>query len=88
MNEVMIYGCSVFGDSNLGGSGGGYNIGIGKSQLPLFALNPKMINTRQTFWLRDVVSDAFFAGVHSGGYAYRHYASNAFGVRPAFSIKS
>lgn len=86
MNEVMIYGCSVFGDSNLGGSGGGYNIGMGKSQLPLFALNPKMINTRQTFWLRDVVSAAYFAHVNDNGLASNYYASYAFGVRPAFSI--
>ena len=86
MNEVMIYGCSVFGDSNLGGSGGGYNIGIGKSQLPLFALNPKMINTRQTFWLRDVVSAAYFAYVHDGGFAGNGSASSVRGVRPAFSI--
>lgn len=86
MNEVMIYGCSIWGDSNLGGSGGGYNIGIGKSQLPLFALNPKMINTRQTFWLRDVVSAAAFAGVSNIGAASYHDASHAYGVRPDFSI--
>jgi hypothetical protein len=86
MNEVMIYGCSVFGDTNLGGSGGGHNIGVGKSQLPLFALNPKMINTRQSFWLRDVVSAAFFAFVAGNGYAVYAYASGALGVRPAFSI--
>ena len=86
MNEVMIYGCSIWGDSNLGGSGGGYNIGIGKSQLPLFALNPKMINTRQTFWLRDVVSAAFFARVSNHGVAGNSNASGAIGVRPAFSI--
>ena len=86
MNEVMIYGCSAFVDSNLGGSGGGYNIGIGKSQLPLFALNPKMINTRQTFWLRDVVSAARFAAAYAGGNAYSSNASGAYGVRPAFSI--
>ena len=86
MNEVMLYGCSVFGDSDLGGSGGGYNIGVGKSQLPLFVLNPKMINTRQALWLRDVVSAALFALVSSFGDASLYYASFAFGVRPAFSI--
>jgi len=86
MNEVMIYGCSVFGDSNLGGSGGGFNIGVGKSQLPLFALNPKLINTRQSFWLRDVASAALFAFVNSNGSASCNTASSALGVRPAFSI--
>lgn len=86
MNEVMIYGCSVFGDTNLGGAGGGFNIGVGKSQLPLFALNPKMINTRQSFWLRDVVSAAHFAYVNFHGGAFYGFASLAVGVRPAFSI--
>ena len=86
MNEVMLYGCSVFGDSNLGGSGGGYNIGVGKSQLPLFVLNPKMINTRQSLWLRDVVSAARFAVVAGYGLADYASASSALGVRPAFSI--
>ena len=86
MNEVMIYGCSVFGSSNLGGSGGGYNIGVGKSQLPLFALNPKMINTRQMLWMRDVVSAAHFAHVSNNGHANYTSASGAFGVRPVFSL--
>ena len=86
MNEVMVYGCSVFGGTNLGGSGGGYNIGIGKSQLPLFALNPKMINTRQSFWLRDVVFAAGFVLVYGTGTANYSGASYASGVRPAFSI--
>ena len=86
MNEVMVYGCSIFGDTNLGGSGGGYNIGVGKSQLPLFALNPKLINTRQSFWLRDVVSAAYFAVVGDSGLASCYVASGVLGVRPAFSI--
>lgn len=86
MNEVMVYGCSIFGDTDLGGSGGGFNIGVGKTRLPLFALNPKMINTRQSFWLRDVVSAAYFALVANGGNASCGGASLAVGVRPAFSI--
>jgi len=85
MNEVMVYGASVFGASNLGG-GSGHNIGIGKSQLPLFTLNPKMINTRQAYWLRDVVSASFFAFVSNRGDASYFTASTIFGVRPHFSI--
>jgi len=40
MNEIMVYGASVFGAGNLGG-GSGHNIGVDKSQLPLFRLNPR-----------------------------------------------
>ncbi|MFY9297454.1 MAG: hypothetical protein WAO42_12390 [Caldicoprobacterales bacterium] len=85
MNEIMVYGASVFGASNLGG-GSGHNIGVGKSQLPLFRLNPRMINIRQSYWLRDVVSASRFAFVYSGGNAGSTGASDAPGVRPAFSI--
>lgn len=84
MNEIMVYGSIVWGESTVGGSG--YNIGVGKSQLPLFALNPRMINTRQSYWLRDVVSASSFAHVSSSGTANHSGASLAFGVRPAFSI--
>lgn len=85
MNEIMVYGASVFGAGNLGG-GSGHNIGVGKSQLPLFRLNPRMINTRQYYWLRDVVSATYFAFVYSTGHASFSGASVALGVRPAFSI--
>ncbi len=84
MNEVMLYGSIVWGESAIGGSG--YNVGEGTSQLPLFALKPDIISNRQTFWLRDVVSAAGFAYVNSSGYAANSSASYAPGVRPAFSI--
>lgn len=84
MSEIMVYGSVVWGESTIGGSG--YNIGVGKSQLPLFRLNPRMINTRQYYWLRDVVSAATFAFVGIVGNAYYYSAGNAAGVRPAFSI--
>ena len=82
MNEVMVYGTMV----NSNGVYGLYNIGVDKSQLPLFRLNPRMINTRQAYWLRDVVSASYFANVDGHGNAYSYYASHAYGVRPAFSI--
>ncbi|NLP31472.1 MAG: hypothetical protein GX363_10145, partial [Clostridiales bacterium] len=84
MTEPMVYGSTIWGESAIGGSG--YNIGVDKSQLPLFALNPRMVNTRQSYWLRDVVSASYFAYVVSNGYVSYNSASRAFGVRPAFSI--
>lgn len=84
MNEIMVYGSVVRGESTIGGSG--YNIGVGKSQLPLFSLNPTMINIRQHYWLRDVVSGSHFAHVHIDGFASYDDARSALGVRPAFSI--
>jgi hypothetical protein len=82
MNEIMVYGAMV----NSSGILGLYNVGVEKSQLPLFALNPRMINTRQSYWLRDVVSASNFALVYGDGSASGSGASFARGVRPAFSI--
>ena len=84
MNETMIYGSCVWGGSTIGGSG--YNIGVGKSQLPLFALNPQSINTRQDYWLRDIVSASQITFVGSRGDAHFTNASGILGVRPVFSI--
>ena len=85
MNEIMVCGSSVWGVSNRGG-GSGYNIGTGKSQLPLFALNPQMIIRRQSFWLRDVISVSFFALADRFGGVAPASAYDVAGVRPAFSI--
>ena len=40
----------------------------------------------QYWWLRDVVSSAYFAIVSDAGYANDYDASNARGIRPAFKI--
>ena len=59
---------------------------IGKTQLALFTVVPKMISNRATFWLRDIVSSAYFARVNDYGHTACHAASNSFGVRPVFAI--
>lgn len=85
MTEQNVYGGILFAHTNSGTSiPAGYT--IDKSQYPLFALNPYMISNRQTFWLRDVASAAYFAYVYDSGRAYCSGASTAIGVRPAFSI--
>lgn len=84
MNEVMVYGSIAWGESTVGGSG--HNVGVCKSQLPLFAFAPDLISNGVTYWLRDVVSAANFVFVSSAGFAYNNSASSSAGVRPAFSI--
>lgn len=83
MSEVMLYGSVAWGESTYNS---GYNVGSTNGQLPLFALRHDLINTRQSYWLRDVVSAASFALANRGGYALDGSASIAIGVRPAFSI--
>lgn len=84
-NEIMMYGCHVYAAMN-NGTVIPTNYTIGKTQLALFTVVPKLISNRATFWLRDVVSSANFANVASGGSTYCYYASNSLGVRPVFAI--
>ena len=82
MNEIMVYGSVVNGAATYGL----YNIGTEKSQLPLFALNPQSINTRYSYWLRDVASASSFAYVGNTGSASHYSASTSYAVRPRFLI--
>jgi hypothetical protein len=84
MNEVMAFGSVVNGK----GTQGIYNTGIEKSQLPLFALRPDLLNIRASWWLRDVCSAMTFAYVHGYGTVLTREASSAQGVRPVFSISA
>lgn len=87
MTEQNVYGGKIFGAGNDGSSVPALYT-VDKSQYPLFAFRPDLISNRQTFWLRDVVSAAHFAGVAYAGFASYSNASGVIGVRPAFSIKS
>lgn len=83
--EINIYGSSVWGASEIAGTG--YNIGVNKTVFPLAVVEPSLIANREHWWLRDVVSASFFAHVHPAGFAYYFYASNPWiGVRPYILI--
>lgn len=85
MTEQNVYGGKIF--SNIqNGTALANSYTVDKSQYPLFAFRPGMISNHQWFWLRDVVSASLFALVGNGGSANYYNASNALGVRPAFSI--
>lgn len=85
MNEQMVYGGAVF-MPGCDGTTVPTNYRVEKSQLPLFAHRPDLISNRLTFWLRDVVTAAYFAYVYTDGCASYGDASYSGGVRPAFSI--
>lgn len=85
MTEQNVYGGKIF--SNIqNGTALANSYTVDKSQYPLFAFRPDMISNRQWFWLRDVVFASYFAVVSANGIAYYASASDARGVRPAFSI--
>ena len=85
-NEIMMYGSYVHtpaGDGTIVP----YRYTIDKTQLALMAVVPRFINPhRQSNWLRDVVSAAYFAYVHGGGNTNYYGASASIGVRPVFPI--
>ena len=87
MTEHNVYGGKIFGAGNDGSTATALYT-VDKSQYPLFAFRPDLISNRNWFWLRDVVSDAYFAGISDRGSANCTDASDHHGVRPAFSIKS
>ena len=85
MCEHMVYGSGIFSPVS-DGSTVPNNYRVEKSQLPLFAHNPRMIGIRSAWWLRDVITSADFASVSNAGCAIYPGASYAHGVRPAFCI--
>lgn len=85
MCEHMVYGSGIFSPVS-DGSNVPNNYRVEKGQLPLFALEPSRICNRAAWWLRDVITAAYFASVGSDGNANFRDASHSRGVRPAFCI--
>lgn len=85
MCEYMVYGSGIFSPVS-DGSTVPNNYRVEKSQLPLFAHNPRKIRIISKWWLRDVITSAAFAIVYDNGNAAYNGASTAYGVRPAFCI--
>jgi hypothetical protein len=85
MCEHMVYGSGIFSPVS-DGSNVPNNYRVEKGQLPLFALEPSRICNRAAWWLRDVITAAYFARVNGNGDADCNGASYSCGVRPAFCI--
>lgn len=84
-NEIMMYGHPHYAPTNDGSSIPTIYT-IDKTQLALYQVRPDLISNRMYFWLRDVVSAAYFAYVNNYGGTDYHNASNSFGVRPIFGV--
>ena len=85
MCEQMVYGSGIFSPVSNGNSIP-VNFRVEKSQLPLFQHEPSRICNRVTWWLRDVISDSYFARVGNDGDSGYYGASYSLGVRPAYCI--
>lgn len=76
MTEKMVLGAPVNSASAL-------DEWCATRQMSAFRLSEHLINyNRQWYWLRNIVSSAFFATVRGNGGAHTHSASYVHGVRP------
>lgn len=85
MNEVMVHGCYHCAPMNTGSTKVD-KYTTAQHQLALFQVNPRLVNNRTNFWLRDTVSSTEFAYAAAGGGTQRSAAVNSRGVRPYFCI--
>lgn len=83
--EIMMYGHLHFSPTS-DGSTVPYIYTTERQQLALAAISPEFVANRQDYWLRDVVSGAYFAYVSNGGGPSYAGASNSFGVRPPVAV--
>lgn len=88
MNEAMLYGTTIWGQSHLGG-GAGYNVGVEWRQLAMFALGAPLqfdrTKTTETFFLRDF-GNLCPSTANCIGLADLVSGATARGIRPVFSI--
>ena len=77
MDERMVYGSLIFDSGNPDGATVPNRYSTGNSQLNAFRHAKYLISNRQYYWLRNVVSAAYFAGVISFGRCDYYSASYA-----------
>lgn len=85
MSERMVYGNGIFMPVS-DGTNVPSNYTVSKGQLPLFLYRHDLIGNRENWWLRDVITAAYFAVVSGLGSARCNLASHAYGVRPAIPV--
>ena len=80
LSRHMLFGGALFEHT------GFTNYTVEKSQLPLFALNHRLIGIRTSYWMRDVAGKGQFATINYSGLAQVNNASGSYGVRPYFCV--
>lgn len=88
MNEVMVYGAYAyqFTPCTMMNVNIAKRWTVAKQQLALFALNPRAINIRASYWLRDVVNENWFSLMSIYGESHCGPSTHSNGVRPEFCI--
>ena len=87
LNECEVYGGPIYSSS-------GYDIGIKRSQLPLFTLNPELIILRDTndsgawYWLKNIASSSRFCFCSYSGDSGHYNASYSLYLRLEFLLSA
>ena len=82
LDERQAYGGLVFDSGAANGTDVFSRYTVSCKQFNLFRMRPDLISNRQWYWLRNVVSGAWFASVSSYGNCNSYHASPCPGVRP------
>lgn len=87
MDERMVYGSAIFDSASPdGGDTIPNRYSVSHMQLAAFRHMKVLVSNRQWYWLRNVVSPAYFAIVGTNGSCHYGNASLVRGVRPAALI--
>ncbi len=86
MDERMVYGSCIFDSASTDGVTVPSRYSVSHMQLAAFRHKKVLVNNRQWYWLRNVVSPAIFARVDARGHCTFRSASHVGGVRPAALI--
>lgn len=88
MNERNVFGQTIMSSECNDGLIGSSWYTYDRTQFPLFALAPELIQRdRSAYWLRDVSSEICFVHVRHLGSVEQEVAIVSLDIRPAFSIK-
>lgn len=84
-NEMQIYGQQIWG---LGSAytNVGYEVGVDKFQLSIFALDRNFTNIRSNWWLRSVNTSSYTSCVYIDGAATSSQPTYAYAIRPRFVL--
>ncbi len=77
LSEIEVYGSTCASSSM-------FDIGVKHQQLPLFRLNPSLVNCCSNWWLSAVGCDVLFTDVYFDGVVLAGNATELYGVRPVF----
>jgi hypothetical protein len=82
----LLTAMEVFGENEYGNEDNDVYLPLMKKIRNRIAFQGHATDKWEWYWLQNTYGASTFATVHYGGHANYYYASNSYGVRPAFKI--